>query len=78
MHQSLKSRLLPQLTNIINNTPTDSLLTQFSVKLTGDGTQIGRGITVVNIGLHCFGRKKYVEPVHHQETQFSHSQSTRI
>jgi len=49
VHQSLKSRLLPRLTNIINNTPADSLLTQFCVKLTGDGTQIGRGITVVSI-----------------------------
>ena len=40
---------MPRFTNIINNTPTDSLPTHFHVILTGDGTQIGRGITVVNI-----------------------------
>ena len=49
VQQSLKSRLLPRLTNIVNNTPTDNLPTHFRVKLTGDGTQIGIGITVVNV-----------------------------
>ena len=48
VQQSLKQQLIPCITNIINNLPGDSIPSCFQVKLTGDGTQIGRGFTVVN------------------------------
>ena len=37
------------ITNIINNKQGENVPSCFRVKLTGDGTQIGRGFTVVNV-----------------------------
>ena len=48
VQQSLKERLIPCITNIINNIPGDNVPSCFHIKLTGDGTQISRGFTVVN------------------------------
>ena len=48
VQQSLKEQLIPCITNIINNIPGDNIPSCFHIKLTGDGTQIGRGFTIVN------------------------------
>ena len=48
VQQSLTARLIPCLTSLVENA-TDKVPSCFRVKLTGDGTQIGRGLTVVNV-----------------------------
>ena len=48
VQQSLTARLIPRLTSIVENA-TDKVHSCFRVKLTGDGTQIDRGLTVVNV-----------------------------
>jgi len=49
VQQSLKSRLNLCLKNIIDNTKPEDAPSCFRIKLTGDGTEIGRGYSVVNI-----------------------------
>lgn len=51
VQQSLKERLSLRLTELIRKFEADAkpVPTTFRVKLTGDGTQIARGLTVVNI-----------------------------
>ena len=44
--QSLRTRLLPRLTNIVQNTTEENAPSCFHVKLTGDGTQIACGFSV--------------------------------
>ena len=76
VQQSLKEQLIPCITNIINNTQGENVPSCFRVKLTGDGTQIGRGFNVVNFaftileegekarssaGNHCIGIFKVCE-----------------
>lgn len=41
VQQSLKERLIPCITNIINDLHEENIASCFQVKLTGDGTQIG-------------------------------------
>ena len=48
VQQSLKARLTPRLTRIVQNA-TENMPSYFRIKLTGDGTQIGRGFNVVNV-----------------------------
>ena len=76
VQQSLKEQLMLCITNIINNKQGKNVPSCFRVKLTGDGTQIGRGFTVVNVaftileegekahsaaGNHCIGIFKVCE-----------------
>jgi len=49
VQQSLKARMTPCLKTIIQNTKPEDIPSRFQIKLTGDGTQIGRGYGVVNI-----------------------------
>jgi len=49
VQQSLRARLLPCLTNIVQNTTEENVPSCFCVKLTGDGTQIACGFSVVNV-----------------------------
>ena len=67
VQQNLKERLIPCITNIINYIQKSNLLTCFRVKLTGDGTQIGRGFTVVNFAFTVLeeGEKAYSSAGNH-------------
>ena len=49
VQQSLKARMTLCLKNIVDNTKPEDVPSCFRIKLTGDGTQIGRGYSVVNI-----------------------------
>ena len=49
VQQSIKARLIPRLANIVQNSSEHDVTSCFRVKLTGDGTQIGRGLSVVNL-----------------------------
>ena len=49
VQQSIKARLVPRLANIVQNSSEHDVTSCFRVKLTGDGTQIGRGLSVVNV-----------------------------
>ena len=49
VQQSFRERLLPFLNNIIQNPPEGIVPSCFHIKLTGDGTQIGRGFSVINV-----------------------------
>jgi len=49
VQQSLKSRLHLCLKSIVDNTEPENMPSCFRIKLTGDGMQIGRGYSVINI-----------------------------
>jgi len=49
VQQSLKDRMTPCFRTIIQSTKPEDVPSCFSMKLTGDGTHIGRGNNVVNI-----------------------------
>lgn len=62
VQQSLKEQLIPCITNIINDLHEENIASCFQVKLTGDGTQIGRGFTVVNFAFTILeeGEKSFI------------------
>jgi len=52
VQQSLRERIMVRLTHLVEKAhKEDEILNTIRVKLTGDGTQIARGLSVVNVGL---------------------------
>lgn len=50
VQQSLQTRLQVRISALIRNLPVESIPQTIRVKLTGDGTQIARGLSVINFG----------------------------
>ena len=53
MQQNVKARILQHLTTLVNKNIKEGIDTPSTIwtKLTGDDTQIGRGLNVVNIAM---------------------------